>query len=136
MYNHLKFACLLCLLLLGNVLFAQTSGTGKSRVIIETVYQDIDLSFLKNVMSKTKDYILLDVRTPEEIANGKINDAVELDIRRPDFREELDKLDKNRLYIVYCHAGGRSTTASNVMKELGFKQVYNFTQGYRVWQKE
>lgn len=136
MYNLLKLESLFCLLLTANVMFSQNAQTVKPRMIVENVYQDIDLPLLQKVMGQTKNYTLMDVRTPEEIANGKIGNALEMDIRRPDFRQELDKLDKNKLYIVYCHAGGRSTTASNIMRELGFKQVYNFTPGYRVWPKE
>jgi rhodanese-related sulfurtransferase len=87
----------------------------------------------KDIVANKKDVVLLDVRTPEEIAQGKIDKAVELDIKDPAFRDKLNALDKTKQYMVYCYAGGRSATAMKTMKELGFKQVYNFDGGYKAW---
>ncbi|MBK8346632.1 MAG: rhodanese-like domain-containing protein [Saprospiraceae bacterium] len=86
-------------------------------------------------MAASNNFVLLDVRTPEEIANGKIDNAIEMDIKAPDFKEKLATLDKEKQYIVYCHAGGRSATAMQMMKDMGFKQVYNLISGYRAWPK-
>jgi len=125
---------LFVLLLSVNLCFGQKAGNKPaSAPVIENVYQDIDILTAQKIMKLSKNYILLDVRTPEEIANGKIGNALEIDIRSQDFREKLDKLDRNAQYLVYCHAGGRSTTAAGIMREMGFKQIYNLTDGYRAW---
>jgi len=79
--------------------------------------------------------VLIDVRTPEEIANGKINDALEIDIKSPDFSEKVAQLDKTKQYMVYDYAGGRSKRAMEIMKELGFKQVYDLKDGYKAWKE-
>jgi len=79
---------------------------------------------------------LLDVRTPEEIAQGKIENAMEIDFSSPDFKDKVSMLDKNKEYIVYCAAGGRSSRAVNIMKEVGFTKAHNLTAGYNGWAKE
>ncbi len=79
--------------------------------------------------------VLIDVRTPEEVANGKIKDALEIDIKSPDFSEKVAQLDKTKQYMVYDYAGGRSKRALEIMKELGFKQVYDLKDGYKAWKE-
>ncbi len=101
----------------------------------EIIFENIDVAHAKKIMAASNNFVLLDVRTPEEIANGKIDNAIEMDIKAPDFKEKLATLDKEKQYIVYCHAGGRSATAMQMMKDMGFKQVYNLISGYRAWPK-
>lgn len=81
--------------------------------------------------------MILDVRTPEERADGYIENSVNLDFYSPSFREDLDKLDKGKAYLVYCHSGNRSrTTTEDIMKELGFREVYNMLGGISGWKEE
>ncbi len=96
---------------------------------------DIDIPTAKTMLAKSPEIVLLDVRTPEEIALGKIGEAVEMDFTSPDFKEKVAALDKNKEYIVYCAAGGRSAKAVNMMKDLGFEKAYNLTDGYTGWSK-
>lgn len=110
-----------------------SSQSAGPRVIVENVYEDIDIQTARKIMKLSKNYVLIDVRTPEEIAGGKIGNALEIDFRNEDFKNKVDKLDRNLQYIVYCHAGGRSAAAAGIMREMGFKQVYNLTEGYRAW---
>ncbi len=134
----MKFLFSVLVVMVFNMLsFAQTvvaNPTKKSTV--EKVYEDIDIAKAKKIMSNSKNYVLLDVRTPSEIANGKIGNALEMDIKSPDFKSKLSKLDKDKQYIVYCHVGGRSTNAMKIMKDMGFKQVYNLMPGYKGWSKK
>ncbi|HMR86780.1 MAG TPA: rhodanese-like domain-containing protein [Saprospiraceae bacterium] len=117
--------------------FAQSAvANAAKKSTIEKVYEDIDIAKAKKIMSNSKNYVLIDVRTPGEIANGKIGDALEMDIKSPDFKSKLSKLDKDKQYIVYCHVGGRSTNAMKIMKDMGFKQVYNLMPGYKGWTKK
>ncbi|MFN8353168.1 MAG: rhodanese-like domain-containing protein [Spirosomataceae bacterium] len=74
---------------------------------------------------------LVDVRTPEEFNNGHIQAAKLVNYNGPDFKEEAAKLDKNKPVFVYCAAGMRSSKAAKVLTELGFKEVYNLSGGYR-----
>lgn len=82
-----------------------------------------------------KDVVLLDVRTPEEIAQGKIAGAAELDFRSPDFAAQVDKLDKNKTYLIYCRSGNRSGQACKMMADKGFTSLYNLAGGILAWKE-
>ncbi|MDD5765191.1 MAG: rhodanese-like domain-containing protein [Candidatus Marinimicrobia bacterium] len=80
--------------------------------------------------------ILIDVRTPEEFNSGYIAGAINMNVNSEFFDVQIDELDKTKTYIVYCKMGGRSTKAMTLMKEKGFKKVFNLEGGITQWQKE
>lgn len=82
-----------------------------------------------------KNCVVLDVRTPEEFSSGYIRGAKNLNFFSPDFRNEISKLDKNRVYLVYCASGGRSAAACKIMSDFGFPEVYNLKGGINGWKK-
>lgn len=77
--------------------------------------------------------IVLDVRTPNEIAQGKIGDAKEINFYEDNFLEEASKLPKDQPIYIYCAAGGRSSQAANMLVENGFTKVYNLDGGIGSW---
>lgn len=77
--------------------------------------------------------VILDVRTPKEFEGGHIAGAVNIDFLADDFEDHLQKLDKEKKYLVYCMVGKRSEKASELMKNSGFKQVNELMGGYREW---
>lgn len=74
--------------------------------------------------------IFLDVRTPDEIADGFMTGALKIDYRNKEFKNQLLELDKRKSYVVYCKSGGRSSKASEIMVENGFTDVSNVLGGY------
>ncbi len=81
--------------------------------------------------------IVIDVRTPGEVASGYITGAtVFADINGSDFEAQMSKLDKNKTYIVYCRSGARSSSASDYMVKNGFTNVYNLSGGISNWSGE
>ncbi|MCK8480168.1 rhodanese-like domain-containing protein [Psychroserpens algicola] len=81
--------------------------------------------------------VVLDVRTPEEVALGIIPDAIVIDIYKGQgFIEDIEKLDTSKTYYVYCKSGGRSAQACRVMNQLGFKNTYNLIGGFSEWSGE
>ena len=78
-------------------------------------------------------FIIIDVRTPSEYAQGHIPFAINRDINSPAFSDDINKFDKDKTYFIYCLTGIRSATARNIMKELGFKNIINLTNGYTDW---
>ncbi len=78
-------------------------------------------------------WIILDVRTPWEFVESHIQDAKNLDFTDPDFYEMLEKLDKEKNYLIYCKSGQRSSKVLEIIKKLGFTQVYNIKGGYEAW---
>ncbi len=82
------------------------------------------------------DFVIIDVRTPEEFEGEHIENAINIDFYSEAFREELDNLDKNKTYLIYCRSGGRSGSTLDIMAELNFKEVYNVLGGILSWEAE
>jgi rhodanese-related sulfurtransferase len=91
---------------------------------------DVD-AFEKKI--KEKGVQLVDVRTPAEVANGKIKGATTININDADFKDKISKLDKSKPVAVYCGVGGRSGRASTMLTQLGFKQVFDLAGGMTAW---
>ena len=85
----------------------------------------------------TAGIVLLDVRTPGEFTNERIDKAKNIDyIASSAFNDSIDKLDRNRIYLVYCATGSRSPGASARMQNKGFKNVYHLSGGINSWKRE
>ena len=85
-------------------------------------------------LRKSNDVQLVDVRTAEEVANGRIEGSVNMDFKGSDFSSLLETLDKDKLVLLYCASGARSGRALELMKNSGFKEVYNLDGGLKAWQ--
>ena len=77
--------------------------------------------------------ITLDVRTPGEFNEGHIEGSVLVDFQSGNFENEIESLDKNKTYAVYCRSGNRSGQAVKVMSEAGFTNLYNLNGGVIDW---
>ena len=87
---------------------------------------------------KNKDnqsFVILDVRTPIEFANGHIENAVNVDYYSETFKNALTRLDHNKTYLIYCRTARRSGHTLDLMKELGFREVYNIAGGITDWKE-
>jgi len=80
------------------------------------------------------DYIIVDVRTPEEFANGALPKAINISVTSLNFPFEINKLDKTKAVMIYCKAGSRSARAAVAMKALGFDKIYELEGGYMAWE--
>lgn len=76
---------------------------------------------------------IVDVRTPEEFAEGHIAGAVNVDWKNDDFENQIYKLDKNKPVFVYCMSGRRSAKAVSKMKILGFSNISEMFGGMEAW---
>lgn len=86
-------------------------------------------------LSEDSNAVILDVRTPEEIEEGIIKDAIHIDIYTgQEFVDALQKLDKSKNYYVYCRSGNRSGQACAIMNSLGFDNAYNLQGGVLEWE--
>jgi len=77
-------------------------------------------------------FVILDVRTPEEFQEGHIEGAVNLDYYAKTFLDDLDRLDKTKVYLIYCRSG----KTFGFMKKLGFQEVYHMVGGIMRWKAE
>ena len=81
-------------------------------------------------MSANDDVIVIDVRTPGEVAEGYIKGTSKfIDYNGANFNAEIEALDKSKTYVVYCRSGNRSTKALNIMSDLGFTKLYELKGG-------
>lgn len=78
---------------------------------------------------------IIDVRTPQEYSSGHIPNSLNIDVQSPNFKVEIEKLDKTQKYVVYCRSGNRSLSAYNQMLDVGFTQMFNADQGFGAWEQ-
>ena len=79
---------------------------------------------------------ILDVRTPEEYKQGGIKGSININVQDGAFKQKVDTLDKDGVYVVYCKGGVRSKKACNQMVDMGFKTVFNLKGGIMRWRGE
>ncbi len=101
----------------------------------EAAQKDLEPKLFEQYLT-TQQGILLDVRTPEEYREGHLAHSINIDYKADDFKKVVAQLDKNRPYFVYCKAGVRSQKATNIMRNLGFTQLYNLDGGIDAWKAE
>ena len=77
---------------------------------------------------------ILDVRTPGEVREGKIQKSIHIDFFGGNFTEVAKaKLDPTKPVLVYCRSGNRSSSACGMLANLGFTEVYNLKGGFGSW---
>jgi len=124
-------------LILLTSLLVVTSCKSKLTPNVDTaIPMEINSKQLTDMIDKGQNMVLLDVRTSEEIADGKISGAIEIDFFEDNFEANIDKLDKGKHYIVYCRSGVRSTKSVALMKEKGFSKCTNLEGGYNAWSSQ
>jgi rhodanese-related sulfurtransferase len=77
--------------------------------------------------------VILDVRTPEEYAEGHVEGAIQIDFYAPDFADRIAELDRDVPYLVYCRSGNRSGQTRQLMADLGFSSVTDVDGGFVAW---
>lgn len=82
------------------------------------------------------DLTILDVRTPAEFAQGHLPGAVNLDLNGSGFGDGIAALDKSKTYFVYCQTSNRSGTATQMMADAGFEDVYDLQGGIVAWAQQ
>ncbi len=80
--------------------------------------------------------VVLDIRTPEEVAEGTLPGAVNIDFYDPGFRDAIAELDREATYLVYCRSGNRSSQAGPMFEDLGFTDVSLLEGGILAWSEE
>lgn len=86
----------------------------------------IDADKAIEMMASGDPYVLVDVRTEEEYAEGHIEGALLLPLDQLETLAEEQLPDKDATILVYCRSGNRSAQASALLVELGYTQIYDF----------
>ncbi|CAM3993251.1 rhodanese-like domain-containing protein [Mesobacillus thioparans] len=93
-------------------------------------YTDVSVDKAKELIDSGEVQVL-DVRTPDEFAAGHIPGAKLIPLQV--IESMLSELDKDEKYLVVCRSGNRSTEASGILADKGFKNIYNMTGGLNEW---
>jgi len=88
----------------------------------------------KELVAEDHNPQILDVRTAEEFAEGHVHGAVNMDFYANDFMDQVNTLHKDHPVYIYCHSGGRSARAIDLMSAAGFNQVYDLQGGFSSWE--
>jgi rhodanese-related sulfurtransferase len=101
--------------------------------ISEPEIPEISAQDLKKIIDTNPEIILLDVRTTGEYVRGKIAKSINLPV--DEVANEIEKIipDKNAFVYVYCLSGSRSVYGVEEMIMLGYKNVFNLTNGLLAW---
>ena len=104
-----------------------------------TRFQEVTVSQARELIqqrARDAEFVILDVRMPEEFAQGHLPGAVNVNLMAPEFERRLGALDRGKTYLVYCRTGSRSARAIQAMERLGFRSVYHMFEGIVGWQKK
>ncbi|GAB4413389.1 MAG: hypothetical protein OHK0039_20330 [Bacteroidia bacterium] len=101
--------------------------------LFNSPFESLDANAFGQAIEADKHAVVLDVRRPDEFRDGHLRKARNLNVMSPDFAEQLQKLDKEKSYYVYCRSGARSSSACSMMIQQGFSKVYNLSGGIMSW---
>ena len=91
----------------------------------------IDVTEVKQKLSRGDNFVFIDVREPHEYQIARISGATLIPLG--DLPKKLNELDKDAEIIIHCKSGGRSQKAVDLLKQNGFKHVLNVTGGIMAW---
>jgi rhodanese-related sulfurtransferase len=95
------------------------------------VINEIDSESLRKRLTDGEDLLLVDIRTPAEIAQGAIPDALLMPMHLIPLR--LSELPKEREIVVYCRSGARSYQACAYLMQQGYDRTLNLRGGIIAW---
>jgi len=96
----------------------------------------VSVETFEKMSKKKKKTVILDVRTPEEVAESHLAGAKNIDVQDELFQQNIDQLNKNKTYLLYCRSGKRTAVAGAKMKAAGFKKVYMMEGGITSWKEK
>ena len=96
----------------------------------------VEANELINKNLSNLEFIILDVRSADEYSDSHIARADNIDYNSRVFKLELDKMDRNKKFLVYCRSGHRSSNAVKIMINMGFTDIHNLSGGIRKWKGE
>ncbi|MGM0444667.1 MAG: rhodanese-like domain-containing protein [Fibrobacterota bacterium] len=111
-----------------NIVVMQYRGIPGSR------YEEVDSDIFAQLMEKDS-ALVLDVRTANEVARGRIPGAVHIPLSQLDERYTEIDTHMSAPVLVYCRSGNRSTVASKILVDKGFTRVYNLKPGIVGWRQ-
>ncbi len=106
----------------------------QQKVVQNVIVENVNPQDFKSIIAK-ENVVTLDVRTPKEVAQANIEGNSNINFFDPKFKDKVNLIDKSKVIAVYCRSGSRSARAAQVLKDNGFKKVYNLAGGMIAWQR-
>ena len=106
---------------------------GKTEVVTVSPNQAAKLIVQKKGDS---DFVILDIRTPGEYQAGHIPGAILIDFYSTAFVDQINRLDKAKVYLVHCRSGNRSGRSMELFRKLKFNKIYHMSSGIIGWNSE
>jgi rhodanese-related sulfurtransferase len=135
----MKTTLLSGLLILSVLYSCQPSSTSQS-ITTEGTNQSSSASIVtlnaQEFASKSTAGTVLDIRTAGEVAQGKIEGAVEIDFYSSDFLDQVNQISKDQEVYVYCAVGARSEEAARMLIQQGYTKVYHLQGGIQGWAQQ
>lgn len=112
-----------------------TAATATSVVVEQPAAPErVGAEMFANVVA-TPGVQIIDVRSPEEFAEGHIEGALNYNVEGPDFASQIAGLDPAGTYAVYCRSGNRSVVAVDYMSSQGINGIFELESGIIGWQE-
>ena len=100
----------------------------------QNLYDIVPTDAIKKIINHDNNIILIDVRTKNELDEIKIEGVINIDFYSDKFENDLLNLEIDKTYYLICRSGRRSGIATSLMRDNGFKDVYNIKGGMIEWQ--
>jgi rhodanese-related sulfurtransferase len=125
----------IALLLILSISFTSCGQKTKSETNAVETSENVIVSLIspEDLNAKLGDIQLIDVRTPEEFAQGHLKNSVNINFYDSAFMDDMEKLDKSKVLYIYCRSGSRSGKASKQLGKMGFTKVYDLQGGINNW---
>lgn len=120
-----QFSSLLTLL----IFFLSSCSVGQS----QKANMQLNVNEFSEKIKALPTALILDVRTADEFLKGHLENAINIDWYSAEFKNRISVFDKTKPVMVYCLSGGRSAEAANVLRNEGFKEVYEMNGGIMKW---
>ena len=102
-----------------------------------TKFKNLTVEEFQGRLSSGESVQLLDVRTPQEYAEGHVQGAVNIDWLADGFVEAVQAtIDPEKDVLIYCRRGRRSAEAADTLSKLGYKRIYNLQDGFNAWKND
>jgi rhodanese-related sulfurtransferase len=102
---------------------AASSGASDEGLMISRPQALAPQDYMTRFVDAQEEYLLVDVRTPEEFASGHIAGAINIPVE--ELGSRLAEIGSDKPVVLYCRSGNRSTTAASILESAGYEGVYN-----------
>ena len=106
-------------------------GIGQGTTTMNATPDDISVETLKQMREARQDFVLVDVRNPDEVAVCEIAGSVKLPL--PELPQRFQELPKDKLIVLHCKMGGRSARALQFLRGQGYANLKNVAGGIAAW---